>query len=99
MMIQHLHIPDDALAAFCTRWKVVELALFGSALRGDFGPGSDVDLLAEIDPDAGFSLLDLAGLQLDLGDVLGRSVHVATSLERARPRIRRRIEADLIEVF
>ena len=63
------------------------------------GSKSDVDLLAEIDPNAKFFLLDLAGLQLDLGDLFGRSVHVATSLERARPRIRRRIEADLVEVF
>lgn len=59
MMIQHLHIPDDALAAFCARWKVTELALFGSALRGDFGPGSDVDLLVTFAPDAHWSLLDL----------------------------------------
>ena len=45
-------IPSDQLAEFCRRWKVAELALFGSALREDFRPDSDVDLLVTFSPDA-----------------------------------------------
>ena len=67
--------------------------------RGEAGPDSDVDLLAEIDHSTKFSLLDLVGLQFDLGDLIGRKVEIATAVERMRPRMRRRVEADAIEVF
>jgi hypothetical protein len=67
--------------------------------RGDAGPESDVDLLAEIDHRSGFSLLDLVGLQRDLGELLGRKVEIATAAESMRPRVRRRVEADAIAVF
>lgn len=78
---------------------VTRLRLFGSMARGEAGPDSDIDLIAEIDHSSGFSLLDLAGLQLDLAELLGRKVQIGTAIEKARPRIRRRIEADAIEVF
>jgi predicted nucleotidyltransferase len=67
--------------------------------RGDAGPGSDVDLLAEIEPGCGFSLLDLVGLQHELGDLTGRKVEIGTAVERMRPRVRARVEADAVEVF
>ena len=47
-----IQIDEATLADFCRRWKVRELALFGSALRQDFGPDSDVDLLVAFEPDA-----------------------------------------------
>lgn len=78
---------------------VTRLRLFGSVARGEAGPESDVDLLAEIDHTSGFSLLDLVGLQHDLEDLIGRKVEIATAADRMRPRIRRRVEADAIEVF
>ncbi len=78
---------------------VTRLRLFGSMARGDAGPASDVDLLADIDRRIKFSLVELAGLQRFLDDLLGRETHVGTSLENARPRIRKRIEADALEVF
>ena len=68
--------------------------------RGEAGPGSDVDLIAEINnPAVSFSLLDLVGLQDDLADLLGREVGVGTTVERMRPRMRRRFEAEAIEVL
>ena len=67
--------------------------------RGDAGPESDIDLIAEIDPGFGFSLLDLTGLQQDLAELIGRKVEIATAAEKMRPRIRRRVEANAIEVF
>jgi predicted nucleotidyltransferase len=78
---------------------VVRLRLFGSIARGEAGPESDVDLLAEMDAGADFSLVDLVGLQHVLAPLLGRETQIGTSLENARPRIRERIERDAIEVF
>ena len=78
---------------------VARLRLFGSVARGEAGPESDVDLIAEIDHGSGFSLLDLVELQRDLGESIGRKVEIATAVERMRSRIRRRVEADAIEVF
>lgn len=46
-----IEIPTDEIADFCRRWKVTELALFGSVLREDFGPESDVDALVSFAPD------------------------------------------------
>ena len=43
MSTDNLHIPQDRLADFCKRWKIIELAVFGSVLRDDFGPDSDID--------------------------------------------------------
>jgi predicted nucleotidyltransferase len=78
---------------------VRRLCLFGSMARGEAGPGSDVDLLADSESGAKFSLIDLVGLQYFLGDLLGCRVEIGTSLERARPRIRQRIERDALEVL
>lgn len=71
--LAHL-IPESDLAAFCHRWKVRELALFGSVLRDDFGPASDVDVLVSFDDDAPWSLWDLTTMQDELSSLLGRQV-------------------------
>ena len=78
---------------------VKRLRLFGSIARGEPGPESDVDLLAEIDHSFRFSLIDLVGLQQDLEDLIGRKVEIATAAEEMRPRIRARVEADAVEIF
>ena len=52
-------IPPDGIAAFCERWQVAELALFGSVVRDDFGPESDVDVLVSFDPRARRTLFDI----------------------------------------
>jgi len=56
----------DELTRFCQRWKIRELALFGSALRDDFGPDSDVDILVDFDKDADWSLLNHIQMQQEL---------------------------------
>jgi hypothetical protein len=78
---------------------VTRLRLFGSMARGDVGPDSDVDLIADIDRSRSFSLLDLVGLQDLLRQLLGRKVDVGTTVAKMRPRMRQRFEADAIEVF
>ena len=71
-------IPRAEVAAFCQRHRIRRLSLFGSVLRDDFGPTSDVDVLVEFEPGARVGLIRLAALELELADVLGRKVDLNT---------------------
>jgi len=68
----------DELARFCERWNIRELALFGSALRDDFGPESDVDILVTPSADANWGLLDHIQMQQELQTLWGRKVDLIT---------------------
>ena len=76
-----MDISWEQLAGFCRRWKIRRLALFGSVLRDDFGPESDLDVLVTFAPDAQWSLLDLVRMEGELSEVLQRPVDLLT--ERA----------------
>ena len=78
---------------------VTRLRLFGSMARGEAGRESEVDLIAEIDPDADFSLIDHVGLEYRLADLLGRPVEISTAPWKMPPTMRRRVEADAVEVL
>src|SRR6266852_4486774 len=84
-------IDPDNIAGFCWRWKITELSLFGSALRPDFRPDSDIDLLASFAPDAEWSLLDHAAMQEELSVLLNRKVDLVNrrAIERSGNWIRR----------
>ncbi len=69
-----LGLPLEEIAALCRRYRVRELSLFGSALRDDVRPDSDLDLLVLFDPEAEVGFLELAGLRRELASLLGRSV-------------------------
>jgi len=69
-----LHVTREALEAFCQKWRVRELALFGSVLRQDFGPESDVDVLVSFEPQAPWSLWDLIDMRAELESLFGRPV-------------------------
>jgi predicted nucleotidyltransferase len=69
-----LHIPSEGLESVCRRYKVRELALFGSMLRPDQLPESDVDLLVSFQPGARVTFTTLARMQRELEAVLGRKV-------------------------
>jgi hypothetical protein len=77
MNTKHVVIPEDQLAAFCRRHHIRKLALFGSILRDDFGPDSDVDVLVEFEPGhtPGFAFFDM---QDELSQMLGRKVDLNT---------------------
>ncbi len=64
----------EKIAAFCRKWRVKELALFGSVLRDDFGPDSDVDVLVTFEPDDPWSLLDWHPMMEDLRGIFGRRI-------------------------
>lgn len=69
-----VQLDQGALAAFCQRWRIRELSLFGSALREDFRPDSDLDFLVSFDPDATWDLFDLVTMKDELKEQYGREV-------------------------
>ena len=73
-----ISIPKDRIAEFCKRNRVRKLSLFGSILRKDFGPDSDVDFLVEFEPGARIGLIRLSGLEIELGNIVGRKVDLNT---------------------
>ena len=79
-----LEIPQAEIEAFCQRHHIRRLSLFGSVLRDDFGPHSDVDVLVEYEPEARVSYLDMAGQEIELAEVLGRKVDLRTAQELSR---------------
>ena len=91
-MSAHIHIPRSKIDSFCRRWQVSELALFGSVLREDFGPGSDVDVLIQFQPQARHTLLDMARMEEELRQIFGRDVDLVerSAVEQSRNFIRRK---------
>ncbi|MCH7493270.1 nucleotidyltransferase domain-containing protein [bacterium] len=86
-----IEIPQTDLEAFCHKWKVVALALFGSVLRDDFGPESDVDVLVDFVEGAGWSLFDLMEMRQELCTLLSRPVDLVESVAIRNPYRRRAI--------
>ena len=73
-MTTKIPIDRNLITAFCRKWRIVEFALFGSVLRDDFRPDSDVDVLVTFEEDAPWSLWDLITMQDELKDAFGRDV-------------------------
>lgn len=71
-----IRIPRKKIGEFCRHWKVTEFSLFGSVLRDDFRPDSDVDVLVTFAPNAEISLFDLVQMKLDLEKLFRRPVDV-----------------------
>lgn len=82
----------EALAAFCQRWQIVEMALFGSVLRDDFRPDSDVDVLVTFAPEYRRTLDDVMAMQDEIEAIFGRKVDLINrrTIERSRNYIRRK---------
>ena len=79
-----IEIPKEKIAQFCRRYHIVKLALFGSVLRDDFRPDSDVDVLVEFEPGHTVGLLRMAGLEMELSEMLGRKVDLRTPADLSR---------------
>lgn len=97
----HIDIPKEKLAEFCKKWQVREFALFGSVLRDDFRPDSDIDALVDFAPDSSHSLFDLVGMTEELEKIFGRKVDLLTKhgVETSRNYIRRKEILSSIEVL
>ena len=91
-IVETLGVSDEQVEEFCRTWRIVEMSLFGSALRDDFRPDSDVDLLVQFAADARHSLLDLVGMESELSTMFGRKVDLVekAAVERSENYIRRR---------
>lgn len=72
----HVTIDQAALRDFCERWKIVEFSVFGSVLRDDFRPDSDVDVLVTFAENARWRLGDLVQMRVELSGLLGRDVDI-----------------------
>ena len=71
-------VDEVRLADLCQRYQVKELSLFGSAVRGEMGPGSDIDVMVEFDPEARIGILRFESLSEDLAVLVGRKVDLVT---------------------
>jgi hypothetical protein len=97
----HCPLDGDKIREFCRKWSVTELSVFGSVLRDDFGPQSDVDFLVTFAPEAAWSLLDQVHMQEELGMIVGRPVDIVTrrGVESSRNPIRRRAILESAQVL
>jgi predicted nucleotidyltransferase len=87
-----VEMSKDKIQDFCVKWKITELSLFGSVLRDDFRPSSDVDVLVSFDPAARWSLMAMVEMQDEFETILGRKVDLVerSAIERSDNYIRRR---------
>ena len=73
-----IKLTKDQIARFCDKNHILKFAYFGSVLRNDFGADSDIDILVELDPDARIGLLEMAKMEIELSEMLGRKVDLRT---------------------
>lgn len=100
MMTAHIAIPQEQIREFCQHWQITELALFGSVLRDDFRPDSDVDVLVRFEKESRHTLFDLSRMEEELTRLLGRRADLVerTAVETSRNYIRRKAILESAEV-
>lgn len=90
-MVANVPIDNDAIADFCRRWKIRELSLFGSVLRDDFRPDSDVDVLVVFEPDAPWSYWEWPDMTDELHELFGHRVDLVEKRSIRNPFLRHEI--------
>jgi predicted nucleotidyltransferase len=98
-IINKYHIPEDRIAEFCRRWKITQMALFGSILREDFSQESDIDVLVSFAPDSPWGLFELVDMQDELAVILGRKVDLVEREALRNPFRRKQILQNLEVVY
>jgi hypothetical protein len=100
-MSPRISLEMDKIVEFCSKWKITELALFGSVIRDDFSPESDVDVLVSFSSDSHTSLFDLVDMEEELAAIIGRKVDIVCreGIERSSNFIRKRAILDTAEVL
>lgn len=91
-MTLRIELPQEAIANFCRRWRIRELAIFGSALREDFRPDSDVDVLVTFEPDVRWGFQHQLEMTRELESLFGRKVDLVERqlVEQSKNYIRRK---------
>ncbi len=90
-MKARVQLDHDALAAFCRKWRIRELSIFGSALRDDFGPESDLDFLVSFGERAPWDLWELVDMRDELISIVGREVDIVAKEALRNPYRRKEI--------
>jgi hypothetical protein len=92
MNLSNIELPIEKIQEFCDRWQISELAVFGSVLRDDFRPDSDIDVLVTFAPDAKRGLTETLQMKEELQNVLGRKVDfiVKAAIEQSENWLRRK---------
>lgn len=87
-----IDLDSDAIRAFCRKWKIREMSVFGSILRDDFGPDSDIDFLIDHEEDADWDLFDHFDMEEELAGIVRRNVDLVDrgAIENSRNRFRKR---------
>ena len=88
---KRFRIPRKKIATFCKRWNVSEFSVFGSAIRKDFGPKSDVDVMVVFEPDAPIGLFEMAHMAVELETLFNRPVDLVEKAGLRNPYRRREI--------
>lgn len=91
MQKKKFRLPRKKIAEFCKRWSITEFSVFGSVLRDDFRPNSDIDVLVSIDPKAHIGLFELIDMQLELEKMFKRPVDLVEKEGLRNPYRRREI--------
>ena len=96
-----LEASREEITAFCERWQVTQLAVFGSALRDDFGPESDIDLLVSFEDTARHTLFDMVRMEEELKKIFGREVDLVSrrGIEKSQNHLRREAILESAELF
>ena len=89
---EQLRVSKETIEKFCKKWKITEFALFGSVLREDFRPDSDVDVLVTFSPDSDWDIEHLLDMREELEALFGRAVDLVEKrlVEESRNYIRRK---------
>jgi predicted nucleotidyltransferase/uncharacterized protein with HEPN domain len=89
---RHIPMPEDRIRAFCMKWKIRNFRFYGSIIRDDFRPDSDIDVMVEFTPDAHTTFFDLSSMQTELETLLSRKVDLAdrSSVDQSQNYIRRK---------
>jgi len=92
MTVKNITIREEKLKEICNSYSIMELSLFGSALRNDFNNESDIDLLVEFKPDSGISLFDLVDLKKEFEMMFSREVDIVSknAIKRSRNPLRKK---------
>ena len=78
MIVMKIYINEEKIKEICRNYSIIELSLFGSALRRDFSSDSDIDLLVEFMPGSGISLFDIVDLKREFEKLFGREVDIVS---------------------
>jgi predicted nucleotidyltransferase len=96
---ERLGVGMDAIREFCEKWGIIEFALFGSVVRDDFGPESDIDVMVRYDPGKSEPWKDYFLIKDELEELFGRQVDLLKRGPIQNPYTRRSIRRDLTVVY